>query len=74
MRTTRMLLSQLITSAQERGELSASVDAEALATLLIAATDGVAVLAVQMGDEVNIEATWHMLLRLLAGISREVAE
>src|SRR5712691_10149189 len=48
--------------------------AEALATLRIAATDGARLLAVQMGEEVDIDATWQMLLRLMDGITREVAQ
>ncbi|MEX2229120.1 MAG: TetR family transcriptional regulator [Dehalococcoidia bacterium] len=66
------LLEGLISDAQERGELDRSVEPAALAMLLIAVTGGIQTLAIQLGEAVDIAATWRVLEQLLAGIrSRE---
>jgi AcrR family transcriptional regulator len=71
MRSTHALLVRLIARAQQRGELAADVDAGALATFLNAATQGMQTLALQLGDEVDPETVWTVLVQLLDGIRPE---
>jgi AcrR family transcriptional regulator len=68
MRTLRTLLAALVARAQQRGELATDVDADALATFLVAATQGMQTLALQLDEEVDPEAGWDLLMRLLDGV------
>ena len=74
MRSMRLLLVRLIADAQARGDLKPSVDASALASLLIAATGGIQTLSLQLGDELDIEATWRAFRQLLDGIRTQEVE
>jgi AcrR family transcriptional regulator len=73
MRATPRLLVQLVQLAQQRGELEAGVDAVALATLLVAATSGLQMLSLQLQGDVDVEAVWTVLGRLLDGIKLQEA-
>jgi AcrR family transcriptional regulator len=68
MRATRALLVRLISAAQARGEIVNDLDADALATFLVAATEGMQTLALQLGADADPEAGWTVLARLLDGI------
>lgn len=73
MGSMRRLIEGLLRDAQARGEIDATVDAAALATLLIATTNGIQSLALQMASAIDVAATWDVFNQLLAGIrSREV--
>ncbi len=73
MRSTHGLLVRLVAAAQERGEIADGVDPAALAMFLVAATHGVQVLTLQLGDEVDVDATWQVLVQLLKAFTGTAA-
>lgn len=64
----RRLIEALIRDAQTQGEVDPSIDPTALAWLLMATTNGVQSLALQLGETVDTTATWRVFEQLLAGI------
>lgn len=73
MAAARTQLAALIRLAQEEGSLDASVDATALASLLIGVTHGIQVLAVQLDGDVDRTAAWELLRRMVEGLRPEEA-
>jgi len=70
----REQLATLIAAAKAEGTLADDVDDVALAALLIGATNGMQMLSVQLEGDVDSEASWTLLLRILDGLRPREAE
>jgi len=63
-------LSQVIQQAQTEGSLPSDFEARTLAATLLAVTQGMHLLRGQLGGEVDVDAAWRLLVRMIQQLGR----
>jgi TetR/AcrR family transcriptional regulator, repressor for uid operon len=69
LQSIREALAGLIAEGQRRGEVTSQVDAEALATLLMAIVGGVRLLEIQLNQPLDSESLQRLTMQLLGAIA-----
>lgn len=65
----RELLAEMVRAAQEAGEIDPNVEPDVLAVILQATTTGIQMLKLEERDDINIEAAFDLMIRMINGLS-----